>query len=98
MHQLTLVEYKEGEILKSKTYRGYGQILKISYDGFEKIISVEPEDVSYGVFIDHLEFGNPYFRFNSIPSDRIDITTKNIEEAKKFCKEFYETKDELLKF
>lgn len=98
MQQLKLINTNSGRILRTKEYRGYGQILKISDDGFEKIYTVEPEDPVYGVCIDHLEFDSPYFRFPSIPIDSIDIMTKNLEDAKKFCQEFFERKEELLKF
>lgn len=93
---IELVRTNEGSFVTTKEYRGYGQILKISDDGFEKIISVEPEDTVYGVYIEHLAFGKPYFRCNSIPVDRTDIMLSNLEEAKKFCEEFSRTRETLL--
>lgn len=95
-NHIHLVSEKTGKLLKTKKYIGLGQILKISDDGFEKHIVLEPEDPVFGVTIKYIETGSPYFSFPDVAIEKMDIFLDNINQAKAFCKEFYLRKTEFL--
>lgn len=72
------------------------QILKISDDGIEKHIVVKPKDPVFGITIKFLETGHPQFSIPDISIEDTAIMLKNLEEAKAFCSEFYEKRDEFI--
>lgn len=95
-NNIKFVTENKSKFLATKEYHGYGQILKISDDGIEKHIVVKPKDPVFGITIKFLETGHPQF---SIPDASIEDTVimlKNLEEAKAFCREFYNRQDEFI--
>ena len=95
-NNIKFVTEKKSKFLTTKEYYGYGQLLKISDDGIEKHIVVKPKDLVFGITIKFLETGNPQFLIPAISVEDIAIMLKNLEEAKAFCKEFYERQDEFI--
>lgn len=93
---IKFVKESKSKLLATKEYHGYGQILKISDDGIEKHIVVKPKDPVFGITIKFLETGNPQFLIPAVSIEDIAIMLKNLEEAKAFCKEFYERRDEFI--
>lgn len=95
-NNIKFVTEKKSQFLTTKEYYGYGQLLKISDDGIEKHIVVKPKDPVFGITIKFLETGNPQFLIPAVSIEDIAIMLKNLEEAKAFCKEFYDRQDELI--
>lgn len=91
---INFVAQRDSGVLLTKEYKGYGQILKISYDGFENIVRIEPEDPVFGVQILYTS-GYP---LTLVPPRFLvgakDIVMKNIKDAELFCKEFEERRQE----
>ena len=95
-NNIKFVSENRSKFLTTREYHGYGQILKISDDGIEKHIVVKPKDPVFGITINFLETGNPQFLIPAVSIDDIAIMLKNLEEAKSFCSEFYEKRDEFI--
>lgn len=93
---IKFVKENKSKLLATKEYHGYGQILKISDDGIEKHIVVKPKDPVFGITIKFLETGHPQFSIPDVSIEETAIMLKNLEEAKAFCKEFYERRDEFI--
>lgn len=95
-NNIKFVTENKSKFLTTKEYHGYGQILKISDDGIEKHIVVKPKDPVFGITIKFLGTGHPQFSIPDVSIDETTIMLKNLEEAKAFCKEFYERRDEFI--
>ena len=65
-------------------------------DGIEKHIVVKPKDPVLGITIKFLETGNPQFLIPAVSIEDVAVMLKNLEEARAFCKEFYERRDEFI--
>lgn len=98
-NNIKFVTENKSKFLTTKEYHGYGQILKISDDGIEKHIKhiiVKPKDPVFGITIKFLETGHPQFSIPDISIEDTAIMLKNLEEAKAFCREFYNRQDEFI--
>lgn len=95
-NNIKLVTENKSKFLTTKEYHGYGQILKISDDGIEKHIVVKPKDPVFGITIKFLETGHPQFSIPDVSIEDTVIMLKNLEEAKAFCREFYNKQDEFI--
>lgn len=95
-NNIKFVTENKSKFLTTKEYRGYGQILKISDDGIEKHIVVKPKDPVFGITIKFLETGHPQFSIPDVSIEDTAIMLKNLEEAKAFCREFYNKQDEFI--
>ena len=95
-NNIKFVSENRSKFLTTKEYQGYRQILKISDDGIEKHIVVKPKDPVFGITIKFLEIGRPQFSIPDVSIDDTTIMLKNLEEAKAFCKEFYNRRDEFI--
>lgn len=93
---IKFVKESKSKLLATKEYHGYGQILKISDDGIEKHIVVKPKDPVFGITIKFLETGHPQFSIPDVSIEDTVIMLKNLEEAKAFCREFYNKQDEFI--
>lgn len=94
MKNIKFVSEKKTKFLNIKEYRGYGQIIKISYDGFEHNMLIEPEDPVYGIKIEILKNDILINLPSSITINKLPVLENNIIAAKEFCKEFNKRKDE----
>lgn len=95
-NNIKFVTENKSKFLTTKEYHGYGQILKISDDGIEKHIIVKPKDPVFGITIKFLETGHPQFSIPDVSIEYTAIMLKNLEEAKAFCREFYNRQDEFI--
>lgn len=97
-NNIKFIAERKSKFLTTKEYHGYGQVLKISDDGVDKHIIVKPEDIIFGITIKFLETDHPCFSMPgiSINMNDTDIVVKNLADAKAFCKEFYERRDEFI--
>lgn len=95
-NNIKFVTENKSKFLATKEYNGYGQILKISDDGIEKHIVVKPKDPVFGITIKFLETGHPQFSIPDVSIEDTVIMLKNLEEAKAFCREFYNRQDEFI--
>lgn len=95
-NNIKFVTENKSKFLATKEYHGYGQILKISDDGIEKHIVVKPKDPVFGITIKFLETGHPQFSIHDVSIEDTVIMLKNLEEAKAFCREFYNRQDEFI--
>lgn len=95
-NSIKFVKESKSKLLATKEYHGYGQILKISDDGIEKHIVVKPKDPVFGITIKFLETGHPQFSIPDVSIEDTVIMLKNLEEAKAFCREFYNRQDEFI--
>lgn len=95
-NNIKFVTENKSKFLTTKEYHGYGQILKISDDGIEKHIVVKPKDPVFGITIKFLETGHPQFSIPDVSIEDTVIMLKNLEEAKAFCREFYNKQDEFI--
>lgn len=95
-NNIKFVTENKSKFLATKEYHGYGQILKISDDGIEKHIVVKPKDPGFGITIKFLETGHPQFSIPDVSIEDTVIMLKNLEEAKAFCREFYNRQDEFI--
>ena len=95
-NNIKFVTENKSKFLTTKEYHGYGQILKISGDGIEKHIVVKPKDPVFGITIKFLETGYPQFSIPDVSIDETAIMLKNLEDAKAFCREFYDRRDEFI--
>lgn len=95
-NNIKFVTENKSKFLTTKEYHGYGQILKISDDGIEKHIVVKPKDLVFGITIKFLETGHPQFSIPDVSIEDTAIMLKNLEEAKAFCREFYNKQDEFI--
>lgn len=95
-NNIKFVTENKSKFLATKEYHGYGQILKISDDEIEKHIVVKPKDPVFGITIKFLETGHPQFSIPDVSIEDTVIMLKNLEEAKAFCMEFYNKRDELI--
>ena len=95
-NNIKFVTENKSKFLATKEYHGYGQILKISDDGIEKRIVVKPKDPVFGITIKFLETGHPQFSIPDVSIEDTVIMLKNLEEAKAFCREFYNRQDEFI--
>lgn len=95
-NNIKFVTENKSKFLATKEYHGYGQILKISDDGIEKHIVVKPKDPVFGITIKFLETGRPQFSIPDVSIEDTVIMLKNLEEAKAFCREFYNRQDEFI--
>ena len=95
-NNIKFVTENKSKFLATKEYHGYGQILKISDDGIEKHIVVKPKDSVFGITIKFLETGHPQFSIPDVSIEDTVIMLKNLEEAKAFCREFYNRQDEFI--
>jgi len=95
-NNIKFVTENKSKFLATKEYHGYGQILKISDDGIEKHIVVKPKDQVFGITIKFLETGHPQFSIPDVSIEDTVIMLKNLEEAKAFCREFYNRQDEFI--
>lgn len=95
-NNIKFVTENKSKFLATKEYHGYGQILKISDDGIEKHIVVKPKDPVFGITIKFLETGHPQFSTPDVSIEDTVIMLKNLEEAKAFCREFYNRQDEFI--
>lgn len=95
-NNIKFVTENKSKFLATKEYHGYGQILKISDDGIEKHIVVKPKDPVFGITITFLETGHPQFSIPDVSIEDTVIMLKNLEEAKAFCREFYNRQDEFI--
>lgn len=94
MNNIVLKSERKG-LIHTKIYEGYGQILTIVYDGVEQIVSVHPIDPVFGVEILYLE-QEPYFKPPVMPSKKMGVVIQNLEQAKLFCMEFQERREEFV--
>lgn len=95
-NNIKFVSENRSKFLTTKEYHGYGQILKISDGGIEKHIVVKPKDPVFGITIKFLENGHPQFSIPDVSIDDTAIMLKNLEEARAFCREFYNRRDEFI--
>lgn len=95
-NNIKFVTENKSKFLTTKEYHGYGQILKISDDGIEKHIVVKPKDPVFGITIKFLETRHPQFSIPDVSIDETAIMLKNLEDAKAFCREFYDRRDEFI--
>lgn len=95
-NNIKFVTENKSKFLATKEYHGYDQILKISDDGIEKHIVVKPKDPVFGITIKFLETGHPQFSIPDVSIEDTVIMLKNLEEAKAFCREFYNRQDEFI--
>lgn len=95
-NNIKFVTENKSKFLATKEYHGYGQILKISDGGIEKHIVVKPKDPVFGITIKFLETGHPQFSIPDVSIEDTVIMLKNLEEAKAFCREFYNRQDEFI--
>lgn len=80
----------------TKTYLGYGQIMKITNNGSGLSISCVPVDPVYGVNISYIATGKPILRIPKVSDKRKEIVKENARLAKIFCAEFTARKEEFL--
>lgn len=98
MNNIKFLQEKKSSLLHTREYAGYGQKLKIVFDGIDTTIIVKPEDVFSGVKITGLEFNRPWLTIDSVPVSDTEKLIKNLNNAKAFCEEFIRRKEGFLDF
>ena len=70
--------------------------LKFQTTGLKNTLQLKPKDPVFGITIKFLETGHPQFSIPDVSIEDTVIMLKNLEEAKAFCREFYNRQDEFI--
>lgn len=93
---IQFVKKTQNQMFVTYHYEGYGYLVRVSFDGIDTVVIIEPYDPVDGVDISY--FNDTFtLRPPQVNVNKADALIQNIKQAEHFCREFEQRKNELLK-